>query len=106
MILGVMCQSGDSTKGGGRTREKSLYVIHLLMTIFIGKNSLFVLSMDNAGLNTTASQLFIGTTKTEWFAVVHAVCGKVISEDVLKSIKGCGTRSGQSTIQITVNSYG
>jgi len=63
-----------------------------------------ILSMANSGPNTNGSQFFLVFTATPHLDGAHAVFGKVIDGlDVLKTIEGFGSRSGQTSEDITFN---
>ncbi len=57
-----------------------------------------LLSMANAGPGTDGSQFFLTFVETPWLDGKHTIFGEVVEGlDVLKTMEGCGSRSGATS---------
>eukprot|EP00316_Scyphosphaera_apsteinii_P017641 CAMPEP_0119312368 /NCGR_PEP_ID=MMETSP1333-20130426/26157_1 /TAXON_ID=418940 /ORGANISM="Scyphosphaera apsteinii, Strain RCC1455" /LENGTH=198 /DNA_ID=CAMNT_0007316979 /DNA_START=207 /DNA_END=803 /DNA_ORIENTATION=+ len=110
VIPGFMCQGGDFTSGDGRGGE-SIFGARFADESFTGKagrhTGFGCLSMANAGPNTNGSQFFVCTAETPHLNGRHVVFGRLIAGDaVLRSIEATGTRSGKTSVPITIADCG
>lgn len=63
--------------------------------------------MANAGPNTNGSQFFVCTVETSWLDGKHVVFGRVVEGmDVIKTIEGVGSQSGQTKKPVVVADCG
>ena len=63
--------------------------------------------MANAGPNTTGSQFFICTAKTEWLDGKHVVFGKVKEGmNIVEAMERFGSRNGKTSKKITISDCG
>lgn len=63
--------------------------------------------MANAGPNTNGSQFFVCTVETSWLDGKHVVFGRVVEGmDVIRTIEGVGSQSGQTKKPVVVANCG
>lgn len=63
--------------------------------------------MANAGPNTNGSQFFVCTVETSWLDGKHVVFGRVVEGmDVIKTIEGVGSQSGQTKKPVVIANCG
>jgi peptidylprolyl isomerase len=110
VIPDFMCQAGDFTRGDGRGGE-SIYGSKFADETFAGKAGKHfgpgTLSMANAGPNTNGSQFFLCTAHTPHLDGKHVVFGQVVKGyDVVKKIEAVGSRSGQTSVKVTIADCG
>ena len=110
VIPDFMCQAGDFTRGDGRGGE-SIYGGKFDDETFEGKAGKHfgsgTLSMANAGPNTNGSQFFLCTASTPHLDGKHVVFGQVVKGyDVVKKIEAVGSRSGQTSVKVTIADCG
>lgn len=78
VILGLLAQAGDITKGDG-TGGHSVYGQYFQDETFHFKHDRpGVLAMANCGKNTNSSQFYITTEPAPWLDDLHVVFGKVV----------------------------
>ena len=107
VIQQFMCQGGDFTRGNG-TGGESIYGEKFADENFKKKHTKpGLLSMANAGPGTNGSQFFITTIVTDWLDGKHVVFGKVVEGmDVVKKMEAVGSRSGQTSADVTIADCG
>lgn len=110
VIPEFMCQGGDFTRGDG-TGGESIYGGKFDDETFKGKSGKHfgpgTLSMANAGPNTNGSQFFICTAATPHLDGKHVVFGQVTKGyDVIKAIEAVGSRSGRTSMKVTISDCG
>ena len=107
IIPEFMCQGGDFTRGNG-TGGKSIYGAKFADENFILKHDTpGLLSMANAGPNTTGSQFFLTTVSTPWLDGQHVVFGRVVEGmDVVSTMEQVGSRSGQTSEPVVIADCG
>merc|ERR1711957_722720 len=107
VIPQFMCQGGDFTNHNG-TGGKSIYGVKFADENFVLNRACpGILSMANAGPNTNGSQFFLCTSKTAWLDGKHVVFGSVVEGlDVVKTVEGVGSQSGQTRSKVIVAACG
>lgn len=107
VIPQFMLQGGDTdlTNGFG---GKSIYGNKFADENFTKKHTKpGLLSMANSGPNTNGSQFFITTVPCPWLDGKHVVFGEVTKGmDIVKTIEGYGTQSGQTRAKIVIDEAG
>merc|ERR1712241_417641 len=110
IIPGFMIQGGDFERGDGtggysiyRDEESGQFADE---NFTVPHNSSGLLSMANAGPNTSGAQFFVTVNKTPWLDGKHVVFGRVYdlnSYDVVKTIEGYGNAdTGTPVAEITI----
>jgi cyclophilin family peptidyl-prolyl cis-trans isomerase len=100
VITGFMAQGGDPT-GTGRGGPGYKYGGEFDPKVKHDKGGL--LSMANAGPNTDGSQFFLTFAATPWLDGKHTLFGEVVKgKDVLKKLEEKGSRSGQPTAKLEI----
>uniref|UniRef100_A0A452UFM3 Peptidyl-prolyl cis-trans isomerase n=1 Tax=Ursus maritimus TaxID=29073 RepID=A0A452UFM3_URSMA len=102
-----MCHGGDFTHHND-TGGKSIYGEKFNDENFILKHkSPGILSMANTGSNTSHSQFFICTAKTEWLDGKHVVFSKVREgTNIVEAMEHFGSRNGKTSKKITIADCG
>ncbi|XP_057588598.1 peptidyl-prolyl cis-trans isomerase A-like, partial [Hippopotamus amphibius kiboko] len=107
IIPGFMCQGGDFTHHNG-TGGKSICGEKFDDENFLLKHvDPGILSTANAGPNTSGSQFFICSAKTEWLDGTHVVFDKVKEGmNVVEAMERFGSKNGKTSKKITVADCG
>ncbi|MFN9660048.1 MAG: peptidylprolyl isomerase [Cyanobacteriota bacterium] len=107
IIPDFMCQGGDFTAGNG-TGGESIYGKKFEDENFqLQHTKAGLLSMANAGPNTTGSQFFITTAVTPWLDGKHVVFGQLREgTEVLQAIEARGSRSGKPSATVVIEDCG
>nr|XP_048293969.1 peptidyl-prolyl cis-trans isomerase A-like [Myodes glareolus] len=107
IIPGFMCQGGDFACHND-TGSRFIYGEK-----FEDENTIMkhtgpgILSMANAGPNTSSFQVFIWTTKTEWLDGKHGVFGKVREGmNIVEAMERFGSRKGKTSKKIIISDCG
>eukprot|EP00227_Mantoniella_beaufortii_P019533 CAMPEP_0197587500 /NCGR_PEP_ID=MMETSP1326-20131121/9111_1 /TAXON_ID=1155430 /ORGANISM="Genus nov. species nov., Strain RCC2288" /LENGTH=202 /DNA_ID=CAMNT_0043152239 /DNA_START=116 /DNA_END=721 /DNA_ORIENTATION=- len=107
VIPSFMCQGGDFTNDNG-TGGRSIYGRTFADENFkLPHAGTGILSMANAGPNTNGSQFFLCTAATPFLNGKHTVFGQVVDGyNVIKAIEACGSRGGDTNVDIMVSDCG
>jgi cyclophilin family peptidyl-prolyl cis-trans isomerase len=103
----IVTKGGDFTNRNG-TGGKSIYGGKFPDENFVLKHTgAGTLSMANAGPGTNGSQFFLCTADTSWLDGKHVVFGSVVKGmDVVKTIEGVGSRSGETQVPVMIADCG
>merc|ERR1712039_849897 len=107
IIPNFVIQGGDFTRGDG-TGGESIYGAKFSDENFKLKHTgAGILSMANAGPNSTGSQFFITTVKTQWLDGRHVVFGKIVEGmDIVTQVEAVGSSSGTPSKVVIINDSG
>ena len=101
-----MCQGCDFTHHNG-TGGKSIYAEKFAKSFILKHMGPGISSMANARTNTSCSQFFICTAKTEWLDGKPVVFGKVKEGMNIVEVMECfGSRNGKTSKKITTADCG
>ncbi|KAE8725552.1 Peptidyl-prolyl cis-trans isomerase CYP19-4 [Hibiscus syriacus] len=108
--FGALCTGEKGVGKSGKPLHYKGSAFHRIIPNFMlqgGDFTLGLLSMENAGPDTSGSQFFITTVTTSWLDGRHVVFGKVLSGmDVVYKIEAEGRQSGIPKSEVVIADSG